>query len=1095
MSAELKEFLAGIRLEHLYDVFVSNGIDIDVVTELDADDLIELKLNMGERKRFLKAARTREEKPVDRSVIAGPERRQLTVMFVDLVGSTALSASHDVEDLRTVVGDYQSCCAAIIQKHGGTIAKYMGDGILAYFGYPSAAEHSAEHSARCGLELIEAVNQLTPLPNVRLSCRVAAATGMVIVGDLIGSGDSQERQVVGETPNLAGRLQSLAVPDQMVISARTNQLLTGLFECESLGQHDLKGFEDPLECFAVIRELDIESRFRARREGRSLSPLRGRDAEMATLLNSWQNSHAGKLCSALIVADAGIGKSRLIAELIERITDDPHEVIELSCHPQFVNSALKPLANFAERLFGWVRGDSPASQFSKLSDYLVAHGMKSEIASFASTLGIPADDLYEPPTESPQIQRFTMTRGLARLLASRAQKTPLLILFEDLHWADATTLELLPHLLDGLKREPILFVASSRNAIDLEIARSPDTITMELTGIDAQSAIEMTHNLTGGKSLSKDLTDHILSQAEGNPLFLEELTKSLLESDAVKEENGILQVRHNIQSQIPSTLQDSLMARLDRVATAKELAQIGSVIGREFSLDLLTDVCEQPPNIVIAGVSVLEQAEIVFPVEGKQEKTWIFKHALIQEAAYDSLLRSRRKELHNLIAQAYEKVRPEEIRNQPEILAHHMGNAGQYTQAINHGLAAGLAALMRSENVDAVAHGKKCLEWTKQVSDTEERGRLELKVQAILTPALMQSQGYSAPDVEESANRALELLEAHGDLPEAFPNLWGLKMYRHVRSERKQARDIAERFVALAERIGDGSQLVAGLPPLGQCSWIEGNLGEAESELRRGIQLYDRSEHGMHGAMYGMDSLSYCEMTLAQVLWITGRRTEAVLTADAALSHARELNHTNTIGIALLYQIMLKQQNGMKKMVSSDAAEALQYCERMGVSTPTSYIAMISNWSRGDFVTSQEIYEMHNMIGAQLGMTYYRSLGAENAIDAGDYATAKQILDTALEQARITGEKYWLPQLLRLQSRIEDSAEKAIDLLSDACTTAQASGAKMLEAMAIMDLLEKSETGNRKELGERLNTLVNIDKIELPEFAMNRFTSLSEGVT
>ncbi|MEP4699589.1 MAG: AAA family ATPase, partial [Parasphingorhabdus sp.] len=510
---------------------------------------------------------------------------------------------------------------------------------------------------------------------------------------------------------------------------------------------------------------------------------------------------------------------------------------------------MRPLRTFAESLFGWVRGDDPQNQFKKLKDYLDAEDMSSEVANFASTLGLPPDGLYAPPTEAPQVQRLALASSLARLLVKRAKAAPLLILFEDLHWADATTLEILEPLLAGLEDAPVLFLATTRPGEDLALAANPTASIQHLKGISGDAAKDLTRILAGGRTLSDQLTAHILAQAEGNPLFLEELTKSLIESDAVSEEDGVIQVKEkSIQAVIPTTLQDSLMARLDRVTTAKELAQIGSVVGREFSLDLLAEVCKQPADMVVAGVAVLEEAELVFPLEGHADDTWIFKHALIQEAAYDSLLRSRRRELHALIAQAYETVRPEEAASQPEVMAHHLGEAGEHRRAIDFGLAAGMGALMRSANSDAVAHGRNCLGWTESIEDIQDRGQLELKVQAILTPALMQSQGYTAPDVEESASRALELLELHGHRPEAFPNLWGLNLYHHVRSERSQARDVAERFVGLAEKIDDGSQLVAGLPLIGQCSWIEGNPAAAETELRRGIELYDVDAHGMHGA-------------------------------------------------------------------------------------------------------------------------------------------------------------------------------------------------------------------------------------------------------
>jgi len=832
MSSALRNFLSSIGLEARVDVFAENGVDLDVVGDLTDADLKELGLNLGERKRFLKAAHSTSEPPQEVDAQPGPERRQLTVMFVDLVGSTSLSASHDVEDYRTIVKSYQQAVTDVVQRHGGTVAKYMGDGVLAYFGYPSATEHSAEHAARCGLDVIDQVKRLKPLSGVQLSCRVAAATGKVIVGDQIGEGDSSERQVVGDTPNLAGRLQSLAEPDQMVVADSTYQLVQGLFECRSLGTHSLKGFEDPIDCYAVVSEKQVDSRFRATREVKNLAPLHGRDKELTALTQSWENSLAGTLEATVIVADAGVGKSRLLAELESRISKQAYHLVEFSCQPQLRNTVLRPLRNYTERVIGWSRKEEPSTQYSKLADALKDRGLSDKTDLFASILEIPPAGLYEPPPESPQLQRAAFAQALGAFIRASANGLPLFIILEDLHWADATTLEVLELFLTSLQDAPAFFVATSRPTEASPLASSSLVKLMRLERVQTGAAAAIASDVAGGKRLPADLLDKILNQAEGNPLYVEELTKSLLESGLVREEMGQLVASPTLSvAAIPTTLQDSLMARLDRVASSKELAQTGSVIGREFDLELISEVLGQSPDLIAAGITVLEQAEIVFPVSGKTEKTWIFKHALIQEAAYDSLLKSRRRELHGLIAHAYEKTRPDLAASHPEIMAHHLGNAGDHRRAIDFGLAAGMGALVRSANTEAVAHGLACRNWATELHDEQERGQLELKVHAMLTPALMQSQGYTAPDAKESARRGLELLEIHGDRPEAFPNLWGLNLFHHVRSERQQARDLAERFVALAERIGDGDQLVVGLPIVGHCSWIEGNLREAETDL------------------------------------------------------------------------------------------------------------------------------------------------------------------------------------------------------------------------------------------------------------------------
>ena len=1097
MASALWNFLSSIGLEDRAGTFAENGVDLDVVGDLTAEDLKELGLNLGERKRFLKAALAVKPGPSGMVLQPGPERRQLTVMFVDLVGSTSLSAGNDVEDYRAIMKSYQQCVTDVVQRHGGTVAKYMGDGVLAYFGYPSATEYSAEHAARCGLEIINEVKQLAPLPGLRLSCRVAAATGKVIVGDQIGEGDSHERQVVGDTPNLAARLQSLAEPDQMVVADGTYQLIRGLFNCQPIGSHTLKGFDEAVDCYAVVSERDVNSRFRATHELKSLAPLRGRNKELALLTRLWDRCLDGHLEVALIVADAGIGKSRLLAELEHQLLGQAHRTIEFSCQPQFRNTALRPLRNYTERLLGWSRTEDAAGQFAKLCDVLEKRQLAEKIAVFASILDIPPSGLYDPPSESPQLQRADFVRSLATLLSAPSNNLPLLIILEDLHWADATTLEVLELFLSSLRDIPAFFIATSRTTENMALAGSPSTAVVQLEGVPTEAAAEIVNYVAGGKLLPADLLNRILNQAEGNPLYVEELTKSLLESGLVREELGRLIASPSLNfSAIPTTLQDSLMARLDRVASAKELALTGSVIGREFDLDLISQVLGQSPELITAGLSVLEQAEIVFPVKGKSEKAWIFKHALIQEAAYDSLLKSRRRELHGLIAQSLEQLRPDEVASQPEIMAHHLGNAGEHRRAIEYGLAAGMQALSRSANNEAVAHGLACRDWTTKLKDPQERGQLELKVQAMLTPALMQSQGYTAPDVQESARRGLELLEVHGDRPEAFPNLWGLNLFHHVRSERKQARDLAERFVAIAERIGDGDQLVAGLPIVGHCSWIEGNLKEAEADLRRAIGLYDTTRHRNHGAHYGFDSLSYAKMALSQVLWMTGRAKDALKEANEALQHAQELKHTNTVGLALLYRIMLKQQMGLRDEVAREAAEALDYCGRMGVSTPTSYISMISNWANRDVEASRGVYEIHDMVGAQLGMTYYRSLGAEVCIETGDLESAQEILQSALNQARSMGEKYWLPQLLRLQANISVRTGKtdAGNHLMEAIDEARKSGASLLESLALIDLMNMNTDGNIPDFSERLATLLTTENVKLPVDAQHKLQNLTNLV-
>ncbi len=601
-----------------------------------------------------------------------------------------------------------------------------------------------------------------------------------------------------------------------------------------------------------------------------------------------------------------------------------------------------------------------------------------------------------------------------------------------------------------------MLLITARTDGPIALAEDPRVEAVRIERLGPEAVGALVAHITDGLSLPADLEALIDRQSDGNPLFAEELTRSLLQSGQLRAVAARLELAVPLTKiATPPTLHDSLMARLDRLPAARTLAQTGAAIGREFSLDLLTAVIEQPPAAVRDALADLNHAEIVFERPGDGKPTYYFRHALLQEVAYESLLRGQRRDLHARIAGAIETHAPDEARLHPELLALHLSRAGEYRRAVDFGMAAGLSALTRSANAEAIGHTRACLDWLTNLEAGEERDGLELGVNALLTPALMVSRGYVSSEVEASARRGLELLDSLGERPEMFASLWGLKVFHHVRSERAQARAVAERFLALAERLDDAGQRVAGLTLLAQCAWIEGDHVEAERLLRRGIALYDPALHGHHAYVYGFDSLSYSRITLSQVLWITGRSAEALAEAEAALAHARAINHANTIGMAMLYVMLVRQQRGEREAVAELGRETSDYCERMGVTTPSSYAALVTNWARRDVATSLGIFEIHAAIGAHLGMTYYRSLAVENALDAGDAETAGALLAPALEQAVTTGERYWLPQLRRLAARValvSGRREAAVAALADAAAEARGMGAHMLEALAIADL-------------------------------------------
>ncbi len=681
-------------------------------------------------------------------------------------------------------------------------------------------------------------------------------------------------------------------------------------------------------------------------------------------------------------------------------------------------------------------------------------------------------------------------------MLAMAGGAPLLVCVEDLHWADVTTLDFVSGMIDDFAGQPVLLLMTARPESGLALATDPRVEKVLLQGLTLEDVKGVVSWIGGGIPLPTGLVELIWKQSDGNPLFVEELTKTLIETGQLREVAGRLVLADSLtRITVPATLQDSLMARLDRLASAKELAQVGATIGREFSLDLMTTVAGQPVDQLLGGLAALENAEIIFERSGQSERTWYFKHALLQEAAYRSLLRSRRRDLHARIAEAIETRSPDEPRLHPELMAHHLSRAGEFRRAVEFGMTAGMTALTRSANAEAIDHAHACLEWLTNLPEGEERSRIELGVNAMLTPALMVARGYAADEVEAAANRALQLVDALGDQPEMFSVIYCLKQFHHVRSDRPQARALAERLLSLAAKTGDLSMESAALGQIAQCCWIEGDHAGAEKVLRRAVQIYDTEQHSRYAYQYGFDFLTYSRMTLAQVLWITGRGTEGLREAEAAVAHARSINHANSVGIAMLFLMMIHQQRGDRERVIELGRETQAFCERMGVTTPMTYAAMIANWASGDLEGSLGIFDMHKAIGAHLGMTYYRSLAVENAIDGGRLDDAEAILAPALQQAAEAGERYWEPQLLRLKAGIararggDDEAVAA--LLAQAAKAARDMGAPVLEAMALLDL--EDLRAMRRGRDARLAELLARGNIELPAEVARRAAALAEA--
>ena len=674
----ISEWLVSLGLGEYADRFAENAIDLSVIRDLTEQDLTELGVLLGHRRKILRAiaglndaaysAPQTVEEPTRQDEA---ERRHVSVMFCDLVGSTALSARLDPEDVRAVIASYLSCLAEVITQHQGIIARYMGDGVLAYFGYPRAHEDDAEQAVRAGLALVDAVAKLKADSDAPLQVRVGVATGTVVVGDRIGEGAAKEQAVVGEAPNLAARLQSLAEPGTVMICASTRQLAGGYFEYRDLGPLALKGFTTPVPASVVLGTTGVESRFAAQHMTR-LTPLLGRDDEIELLLRRWRQAAQGEGRVVVLTGEPGIGKSHMALALAERLESEPHTRLHYFCSAHHSNSTLFPIIGHLERAAGFERGDLPAQKFDKLEALLASSATNAgDAVSFvANFLSLPPDDRHPLPDLSPQQRKEKALKALLAQLVGVAARKPVLMIFEDAHWIDPTSLELLALTVERVAQLPVLLVITARPEFAPPWPGHAHVTTIPLTRLGRSDGAALVRRITAGKTLPDEVMNQILARTDGVPLFIEELTKMVLESALLHERDGHYVLERPLPSlAIPTTLHASLMARLDRLAPVREVAQIGAVAGRDFHYELLNAVAGLPRERLEEALGQLEQSELIFRRGEIPHAVYTFKHALVRDAAYAGLLKSRRAHLHAAIANALEQQFPEIVQTQPETLA------------------------------------------------------------------------------------------------------------------------------------------------------------------------------------------------------------------------------------------------------------------------------------------------------------------------------------------------------------------------------------------------------------------------------------------
>jgi len=1029
---DLGGWLRSLGLEEYEAAFRQNHIDDTVLPNLTAEDLRDLGIgSIGHRRKLLDAvallrAETTTNAPLPEAPSTVPkpsqdtaERRQVTVMFSDLVGSTALSARMDPEDLREIISAFQKCVAETVQRFGGFVAKYMGDGVLVYFGYPQAHEDDAERAVRAGLEIIEAVSALKVGSPLRT--RGGIATGLVVVGDLIGSGSAQEQTVVGETPNLAARLQGVAEPNTVVIAESTRRLLGNLFDFQDLGAQDLKGIGSRARAWAVLRPASIESRFEALHAS-GLTELVGREEELEILMRRWAKSKTGEGQVVLLSGEAGIGKSRLSAALLERLTAEPHIRFRYFCSSQRTDSALYPIVSQMERAAGLAPDDTARTKLDKM-DVMLAQTATSiqDAALFAEMLSLPNDGRYPALDLDPQQRRQKTLEAVTARVEALSHQNPVLMIFEDAHWTDPTSLEAFGRIVDRIRSIPVLLIVTFRPEFEPPWIGRPYVTALTINRLAQRDIEAMIDHVVGNKLIPAGVQKDIIERTDGIPLFVEEMTKAVLEAGTEEEAQRTAATVPSTALAVPASLHASLMARLDRLGPAKEVAQIGAAIGREFSHALLSAVTPKQEADLGSALDRLVRAGLLFRQGVPPHETYLFKHALVQDAAYETLLRSRRQDLHGRIAIEIETHFAEIAEQRPELLAHHATQAGLIERAVVQWGKAGRKSVSRSAMVEAVSQLRRGLELVPALSDTPERQRLELELQSALGGALVASRGIAAPETGSAYARARALCEQLGDSVSLIPVLSGQVSHHFGRAEYAMAQRTAEDLLRLAKSRGDTASELVGSRSMGLNLHLLGEFTAAARSFERVLQLYDPNEHGALTAVAAYDMRALALTYLSADLFILGHTDEALSRGEEAIAWSRKLNHPHTLGYALSFGALVRllRRENEKAEAMTEEVLALVATQNLPVWLPSANVMRGHlRVARGDteaLAFARQGIAAKNAQGSVLNQPFFLSLLAASCERAGKADEALALLAEAFAIAERTGERWFEAELYRLR--------------------------------------------------------------------------------
>lgn len=1101
MNDRISAWLENLGLSIYLESFQHNAITWDVLTELNEGDLEALGVLLGHRKILLRAIAQLSQSAAILSPGSIPanvipeeqpfpperdqsERRQLTVMFCDLVDSTALSSRLDPEDLQDVIRRFLDACSQAIGQLNGYIAKYMGDGMLVYFGYPHAHENDAERAVHAGLAILDTVRALNldnSHPQFGISARIGIATGQVVVGELMGQGTAKERSVFGETPNLAARLQALAKPDQLIIDPATKRLVGNEFEFLDLGAFSLKGFDTPIQAWHVLNIRLSASRFESYRSNQ-LAKFVGREQEISLLLGRWREAVGGEGQVVLLSGEAGIGKSRIARSLCDRLADERHQMIQFQCSPYHTNTALYPAINFLRQAAGLASQDSAQAQLQKLDVLTRESGIENQdtVSLLADLLSIRGDH-WDPLLNVLSEKRKDMTlEALVQYLQGLADHGPVLFIVEDAHWFDPTTLELMTRIIGRIRQMRVLLLITSRPDFKPVWAEYSHVTSLTLSRLPRRHSAELVATMTGGKVLPPEVQQAILAKADGVPLYIETLTENVLESGLLTEGKDSYTLKGPLKGlPIPDSLHALLMERVDRLGPAKEIVQTGAAIGREFTYELLQATVEATDSQLRNALDLFVASGLVFQEGEIPLATYHFKHALVQEAAYSTLPKKPRRLLHARIAKALEHRFAELVTREPELLAYHYEQAGLAGPAVEYYHRAARRDAERSANIEALNHFNRVLELLKELPQGAERNALELELLLARGSPLLAVKGYASDDMGENYRRAKHLLQETSDSVHQFLAIKGLWVFHLVRGQIAKACSLAENLLSLATQEQISDLLIDAHHLSGSTYFFLGRFDEAKHHLLTAISLDDPNQHRSLALRYGQDPGITARILLARTLWILGEVEQVETLALEAIRMARAAEHPYTLVFTLVFlsRIYSAVRNATRTLELADEAIAVstQYSFELGLAWATSSQGWAMAEKRQEDGLGKLLHGLSAIrdTGGTLDNTFILALLAEiylrnNRIDEG-LAT----IEEAQKLAVTGGELFWQAELLRLKGELllgqsTPSVQEAEECLCEALKIAQDQHATMLELRAATSLAKLWRKLNKVDDAKRI---------------------------